>query len=105
MATRLKKDDAVVVITGKDKGHKGRILRVLPEVDKVIVEGANISKRHQSARRFRETGIIERPSPIHVSNVMLQDPKSEVPTRVRAGTDKDGKKVRIAAKSGAVLDG
>ncbi len=104
MANRLKKDDLVVVIAGSDKGTTGRILKVLPEDDRVLVEGVNVIKRHQSPRKFREGGIIEKEAPIHISNVMLVDPETEKPTRVRIGADKDGKKVRIAVKSGAVLD-
>ena len=104
MATRLKKDDLVIVIAGKDKGNKGRILKVLEE-DRVLVEGVNRVKRHQKPTPKNQTGgIIEKEAPIHASNVMLADPKDEVPTRIRMGTDKDGNKVRIAAKSGSVLD-
>jgi len=65
----------------------------------------NMVKRHQSAQRYREAGIIEKEAPIQASNVMLVDPKTEAPTRVKAGTDKDGNKVRIAVKSGTVLEG
>ncbi|MEM9072425.1 MAG: 50S ribosomal protein L24 [Myxococcota bacterium] len=106
MATRLKKDDLVIVIAGKkeDRGKTGRILRVDIESGRVVVEGVNVIKRHQSPRKFREAGIIEKEAPIHASNVQLVDPESGKPTRVRMGEDKDGKKVRIAVKSGAVLD-
>jgi large subunit ribosomal protein L24 len=105
MGQRIKKDDMVVVISGRDKGTKGRVLRVLPGDDRVIVEGVNRVKRHQSPRRFREAGIVEKEAPIHISNVMHVDPKEDAPTRVKFGEDKDGDKVRIAVKSGAVLDG
>lgn len=105
MAQRIKKDDMVVVISGRDKGAKGRVLKVLLDQDRVIVEGVNRVKRHQSARKFKEPGIVEKEASIHLSNVMLLDPKTEKPTRVRAGTDKDGNKVRVAVKSGATLDG
>ncbi|MFW6067369.1 MAG: 50S ribosomal protein L24 [Myxococcota bacterium] len=111
MAARIKKDDMVVVIAGADKGVTGRVLKVLPEEDRVVVEGVRRAKRHQSPRMYREGGIVEREAPIHVSNVMLVDPKAEEgaeprakATRVRFGTDAEGKKVRIAAKSGAVVD-
>lgn len=118
MTVRLKKDDEVEVMTGKDgpratgekgpegrgRGKRGRVLRVYPKTGRVLVEGVNLVQRHQSPRRFREAGIVEKEAPIDASNVMLVDPKEDVPTRVRAGTDKDGKKVRIAAKSGTVLD-
>jgi large subunit ribosomal protein L24 len=102
MANRLKKDDLVQVVTGRDQGKQGRILKVLEE-GRVLVEGVNVMKRHQSPRKYKEAGIIEREAPIDVSNVMLVDPQTNKPTRVRSG-EKDGKKVRIAVKSGAVLD-
>ena len=103
MAHRLKKDDLVVVITGRSKGETGRILKV--DSQRVIVEGVNLVKKHQKPTPQNPTGgILEVEAPIHVSNVMLQDPKDEVPTRTRMGTDKDGKKVRIAVKSGSVID-
>ena len=106
MANRIKKDDRVVVISGAYKGTEGRVLKVNKETDRILVEGVNIMKRHQSNRKgYQETGIVEREAPIHVSNVMLVDPQDDGPTRIKMGVNKDGKKVRIAAKSGAVLDG
>ncbi|MBC7170840.1 MAG: 50S ribosomal protein L24 [Polyangiaceae bacterium] len=105
MARKIKRDDMVVVISGKDKGTQGRVLKVISETDRVLVEGVNRIKRHQSARKFKEAGIIEREAPIAVSNVMLLDPETQKPTRVRIGEDKEGKKARIAVKSGTVLDG
>lgn len=105
MGVRIKKDDRVVVIAGKDKGAKGRVLRVLREVDRVIVEGVNRVKRHTKPSQKNPTGgIIEKEAPIHISNVMLLDPKLDQPTRVRFVTDKDGKKIRIAVKSGTPID-
>lgn len=103
MSMRIKKGDKVVVTAGKDKGAVGRILLVDVEAQRVLVEGVNVVKRHQSARRFGESAIVEKEAPIHISNVMIEDPKDGGPTRVRAGVDKDGKKVRIAVKSGVVL--
>ena len=104
MAKRIKKDDMVVAISGKDKGKTGRVLEV--QGDRVLVEGINVVKRHQKPQPPRQMGgIVEKEAPIHVSNVMPQDPKTEQPTRVRVGTDKDGKKVRITLKSHTVLDG
>ncbi|HJK94316.1 MAG TPA: 50S ribosomal protein L24 [Polyangiaceae bacterium LLY-WYZ-15_(1-7)] len=100
---RIKKDDLVHVIAGKEKGKQGRVLRVLDD-GRVIVEGINVIKRHQSPRKFREAGIVEKEAPVDASNVMLVDPETEKPTRIRMGEDSDGKKVRIAVKSGAVLD-
>jgi len=105
MGVRIKKGDRVVVIAGKDKGAKGRVLRVLREVDRVIVEGVNRVKRHTKPSQKNPTGgIIEKEAPIHISNVMLLDPKLDQPTRVRFATDKDGKKIRIAVKSGTPID-
>lgn len=105
MPARVKKGDLVQVIAGKDKGQKGRVLQMVgPEL--VLVEGVNRVKRHQSPRRFREAGIVEKEMPIHASNVMLVDPKTDERTRVRVEADKKepDKRVRVAAKSGAVLD-
>jgi large subunit ribosomal protein L24 len=102
MGNRLKKDDLVQVVAGRDKGKQGRILKVLEE-GRVLVEGVNVMKRHQSPKKFKEAGIIEKEAPIDASNVMIVDPQTNTPTRVRAG-EKDGKKVRVAVKSGAVLD-
>jgi large subunit ribosomal protein L24 len=105
MAHRLKKDDLVVVVAGRSKGEVGRILKVDAPNNRVIVEGVNRVKKHQKPTPRNPTGgITEVEAPIHVSNVMLQDPKEEAPTRVRMGVDKDGKKVRIAVKSGSVID-
>ena len=103
MPARVRKDDQVVVIAGKDKGARGRVLKVLDE--RVIVEGVNRVKRHQKpTQKHPQGGIIEKEISIHVSNVMPLDSKSDKPTRVKVGKDKDGRKVRLAVKSGAVLD-
>ena len=105
MANRIKKDDQVVVIAGRDKGARGRVLKVLSDTDRVLVEGVNRVKRHQKPTpQIPQGGIMEKEAPIHISNVMLLDTKEDAPSRVRMGQDKDGKKVRIAAKSGTVLD-
>lgn len=104
MSKRLKKGDKVVVIAGRDKGAQGEVLRVLPG-DRVIVEGVQKVKRHQRPTpRMQQGGIIEKEAPVAASNVMLLDPKSEKPTRVRRELDKDGRKVRVAVNSGTVLD-
>ena len=103
---RLRKNDSVVVIAGKDKGARGKILKVLPAVDKVIVEGVHKVKRHtKPTQKLQQGGIIEKEMPIHASKVMLLDNKTDKPTRVRMSRDKDGNKTRVAARSGAVLDG
>lgn len=99
---RLRKDDEVVVISGKDKGGRGKVLKVLVDRDRVIVEGMNKIKRHQKPTPKSQGGIIEREASIHVSNVMLLDTKTDKPTRVR-NQMKDGKKVRVSVKSGNVL--
>jgi large subunit ribosomal protein L24 len=99
---RLRKDDQVVVIAGKDKGARGKVLKVLVERDRVIVEGVNRVKRHTKPTPKSQGGIIEKEMSIHVSNVMLLDSKTDKPTRVRSEI-KDGKKVRVSVKSGAVL--
>jgi large subunit ribosomal protein L24 len=105
MAARIKKGDNVVVIAGRDRGARGEVLRIV-EDGRVIVQGVNKIKRHQKPTpRMQQGGIIEKEAPIQASNLMLVDPKTDSPTRVRAGTDKDGRKVRVAVKSGAVLDG
>jgi large subunit ribosomal protein L24 len=95
------KGDTVRVVRGDDKGKEGKILRVFTKTGRVTVEGVNIVKRHHRARRAEEqSGIIEKPAPIHASNVMLLDPKSGDPTRVRWRIDEDGTKERISVKSG-----
>ena len=100
----VKKGDKVKVITGKDKGKTGVILKALPKKDRVIDEGVNIVKKHaKPSQENPQGGIIEVEAPIHVSNVMVIDPKTGEPTRVGYKIE-DGKKVRIAKKSGAVLD-
>jgi large subunit ribosomal protein L24 len=107
---KIRKDDTVKVISGKSKGRTGRVLRVDVKRERVYVEGANIVKRHQRPRTIRDTqrggeigGVIETEGPIHVSNVMLLDPKSNEPTRVRVSRD-GGQRKRIAAKSGEAID-
>jgi large subunit ribosomal protein L24 len=110
MPARLKAGDDVIVVGGKDRGKRGKILRVEPKKDRVYVEVLNIVKRHQRPRQVggaqrAETvgGVIEREGPIHVSNVMLADPKDDKPTRVGMEVA-DGKRFRIARRSGTRLD-
>ncbi|MBF0709917.1 MULTISPECIES: 50S ribosomal protein L24 [unclassified Gemella] len=96
----IKKGDKVVVITGKDKGKVGIVKEALPKEDRVVVEGVNIVKKHtKSSQEAPQGGRIEFEAPVHVSNVMLQDPETGKPTRVGFEV-KDGKKVRISKKSG-----
>lgn len=103
MGFRLKKGDHVVVIAGGEKDARGTVLKVDRERDRVLVEGVNMVKRHQSPLRFREAGIIEKEAWLHVSNVALVDPETDKPTRVRFEV-RDGKKLRVAVKSGAVIE-
>ena len=102
---RIKKGDKVVVVAGKDKGHTGEVLRVLPKQDRVIVAGANVRTKH--IKRSQENprgGRVQREFPIHISNVMLADPKTGKPTRVRIKELESGRRVRIAVRSGEQID-
>jgi large subunit ribosomal protein L24 len=97
----IAKGDTVRVIRGDDRGKEGKVLHVHPKVHRVVVEGVNVVKKHQRATTPEaESGIIEFPAPISAANVMLLDPKSGLPTRVRRRRDKDGTIERIAVKSG-----
>jgi large subunit ribosomal protein L24 len=104
---RIRKDDVVKVISGKDKGKTGRVLRVEPKRQRVFIEGLNIQKRHQKPRTIRDVqrggevgGVIEKEGPIHLSNVMPLDPKSNEPTRIGAERDDSGRMVRVGRRSG-----
>ena len=101
----VKKDDTVIVIAGKDKGKKGRVIAAYPRENRVLVEGVNMVKKHQKPnQQYPQGGIINKEAPIHVSNVMLIDPKSGKPTRVGYKVLENGKKVRVAKRSGEVID-
>jgi large subunit ribosomal protein L24 len=99
--TRLSitKGDTVQVISGDDKGKRGRVLRVHPKTARITIEGVNVVKRHKRASQTSESGIVEFPAPIHHSKAMLIDPKSGEPTRIRRRVDADGTVERIAVKS------
>ncbi|MBD3867756.1 MAG: 50S ribosomal protein L24 [Acidobacteria bacterium] len=103
---KIRKDDQVEVISGKDRGTRGRVLRVSRPNSMVLVEGVNLIKRHTRANPQKNVqgGIVEREAEIHVSNVMLVDPDTDKPTRVGSKVLEDGSRVRIAQRSGAVLD-
>jgi large subunit ribosomal protein L24 len=102
---RIRKNDRVEVISGKNKGKRGKVLKVLVDRDRVLVEGLGKVKRHQKpTQKMPQGGIIEKDSPIHVSKVMLVDGKTDKPTRVRVGKDKDGNKVRTSVRTGEVLE-
>jgi len=101
----VKKGDNVIVTTGKDKGKKGRVLQAFPRENRVLVEGVNMVKKHTRPNQLNpEGGIVSQEAPIHASNVMLVDPKTGKPTRVGHKVLDNGKKVRIAKKSGEALD-
>ncbi|MFN3547530.1 MAG: 50S ribosomal protein L24 [Mesorhizobium sp.] len=100
---KIRKGDKVVVLAGKDKGRTGEVLRMMPKEDKAVVRGINIIRRHQRQTQTTEGGIISKEAPIHVSNIAIADPKDGKPTRVGFEV-KDGKKVRVAKRSGASID-
>lgn len=101
---KIKKGDEVVVLTGKNKGAKGEVLRVIPADSRVVVQGVNVVKKHRKPSQMGPGGIEEIERPIHVSNVALADPKSGEATRVGYKVLKDGKKVRVAKKSGETIE-
>ena len=102
---KIKKGDHVVVITGKDKGKKGEVLKVMPEENRAIVKGVGMVRRHQRQTAAQDGGIISKEAAIHISNLALEDPKDGAPTRVGYKFLKDGRKVRFARRSGEVIDG
>ena len=107
---RIKENDQVVVISGNDKGLRGKVLRVIPKKNRVVVSGVNVVKKHQRSKPLggrggqSQGGIIEFEAPIDVSNVMLVDPGTDEPTRIGVHRDENGRRVRYAKKSGANLD-
>jgi large subunit ribosomal protein L24 len=100
---KIRKGDNVVVITGRDKGKSGSVLRVFPTENRVLVQGVNMVKRHTRPRPGQSGGIVEKENPIHASNVALADPKDNKPTRVGFKTV-DGRKLRVARRSGEMID-
>ena len=103
-AAKIKKGDSVVIRSGKDKGRSGTVLQVMPKDGKVLVEGVNVAARHRKPSQANPQGGIDRiPAPMHISKVALADPRDGKPTRVRFET-KDGKKLRVAVKSGETID-
>jgi large subunit ribosomal protein L24 len=110
MAAKVRRGDTVQVIAGKDSGKQGKVLRVDPKKSKVFVEGLNIIKRHQRPRSLKDTqrggkvgGVIEKEGPIHISNVMLVDPRDNKPTRIRIERTEEGRRERVAVLSGQKL--
>ena len=110
MAAKIRRGDTVQVMAGKDAGKQGRVLRVDPKKSKVFVEGLNIVKRHQRPRSLKDTqrggqvgGVIEKEGPIHISNVMVVDPRDNKPSRVRIERAGDGRRERVSVVSGQKL--
>jgi len=101
---RIRKGDTVVIVTGREKGKSGEVIRVLPKESRVVVRDANMVKRHQRPTPTHPGGIVDKEAPLHVSNVALVDPKDRKPTRVGVRVLEDGRKVRFAKRSGEVID-
>ncbi|KGF68678.1 MULTISPECIES: 50S ribosomal protein L24 [unclassified Hoeflea] len=101
---KIRKGDKVVVLTGKDKGRTGEVLAVMPKEDRAVVRGLNMVKRHQRQTQTQEAGIINKEASLHLSNLAVADPKDGKPTRVGFRIEGD-KKVRVAKRSGVVIDG
>ena len=105
-AAKIRKGDTVVVLSGKDKGKTGEVIQSMPKDGKVVVAGVNVATRHKKPTQVNPQGGLERKeAPMHVSKVAIADPKSGKATRVRFETNKDGKKVRVAVKSGELING
>ncbi len=104
MAAKIKKGDKVVVLAGRDKGRSGEVLQVVPNEERALVRGVNMIKRHQRQSMNQEGGIISKEAPIHLSNLALADPKDGKATRVGFKIH-DGRKVRVAKRSGELIDG
>lgn len=105
MSLRIKKGDRVYILTGKDRGKEGKIIKVFPKKEKIIVEGINRVKRHtRPSQRNPQGGIIEKEAPIHISNAMLVCPNCTNPTRFSVGFTKEGKKIRICKRCKEAID-
>ncbi len=102
---KIKKGDKVIVIAGKDKGKQGDVMQIITDENRAVVSGVNIAKRHTKAQGANEGGIIDKVMPIHISNLALIDPKDGKATRVGYKTLDGGKKVRVAKRTGATIDG
>jgi large subunit ribosomal protein L24 len=101
---KIRKGDRVVVLAGKDKGRTGEVIKVLPKDEQALVRGVNLVKRHQKQTQTQEAGIISKEAPLHLSNIAIAD-KDGKPTRVGFKVLEDGKKVRVAKRSGDLIDG
>ncbi len=105
MAAKIKKGDRVVVLAGKDKGKSGEVLSVQPTEDRAVVRGINVAQRHQKQSMGQQGGIVSKEMPIHLSNLALADPSDGKPTRVGFKITEDGRKLRVAKRSGETIDG
>ncbi len=102
---KIRKGDKVVILSGRDKGRNGEVIKVNPEENTAIVRGINMVKRHQRQTQTQEAGIISKEAPLHISKLAIADPKDGKPTRVGFRIEKDGKKVRVAKRSGDLING
>ncbi len=105
MAAKIRKGDKVIVLTGRDRGRSGEVIEVRPDDARALVRGINMVKRHQRQSANQQGGIISKEGPIHLSNLAVADPKDGKPTRVGFKVIKDGKRVRVAKRSGVEIDG
>jgi large subunit ribosomal protein L24 len=108
MAAKIRKGDKVVVLSGRDKGRTGEVIEVQPRIERALVRGINMVKRHQKQTAQQEGGIISKELPVHLSNLALADPKDGKPTRIGfkfIGEGEDRKRVRVAKRSGVEIDG
>ena len=102
-AAKIKKGDRVIVLSGRDKGKQGEVIRVMPKEDRALVRGVHMVRKHQRQTQTEQGGIISKEGPIHLSNIALEDPKDGKPTRIGFKTLEDGTKVRVARRSGEVI--
>jgi large subunit ribosomal protein L24 len=105
MAAKIRKGDKVIVLTGRDRGRSGEVVQVMPTEGRALVRGIHMVKRHQRQSASQDGGIISKEAPIHLSNLAIADPKDGKPTRIGFKLMADGKKVRVAKRSGAEIDG
>lgn len=105
MAAKIKRGDRVIVLTGKDKGRSGEVIKIMPADNRALVRGINMVTRHQRQTAGQEGGIIRKEAPIHLSNIAVEDRDSGKPTRIGFKVLEDGRKVRVAKRSGETIDG
>jgi large subunit ribosomal protein L24 len=105
MAAKIRKGDRVIVLSGRDRGRSGEVVQVMPAEDRALVRGIHMVKRHQRQTASQDGGVISKEAPIHLSNLAIADPKDGKPTRIGFKLMADGKKVRVAKRSGAEIDG